>query len=210
MKIFARIAIFIVAFVASSLAFGQGRQVEINATIPVKRTLVTQEIVLGGRAYLPVGDRVLTVAELNFQDAAQLFLNPTDQITASGEAWVFLTGADNAARPFVFGGLAQTFFIGAPVEGISSTQGASGFGVAIKKGEFHAIPIFRFTTSDLQEGRTVLGQAFNFETRLFIPLGKSFNMNIAPFVSREVIPASLLDPGYSTRYGLKIGFARKF
>jgi hypothetical protein len=197
--------VILAGFGVTTLA--QDRQVEINATIPVKRTLLTQEIVLGGRVYLPVNDRVVTVADLNFQDAAQLFLNPTDQITASGEAWVYLTGSENKTRPFVFGGIAQTFFVGAPVEGINSTQAASGFGITFKKGDFTAIPVFRFSTDDLQADRTVLGKAFAFETRLFVPLGKSFNLNLAPYVAREEVAAGAL---YTTKYGMKIGFGRKF
>ncbi len=203
-----RIAVFaFLAFLLAGVARAQGRQVELNATIPVKRSLVTQEIALGGRVYLPLGERVTTVAELRFQDAAQLFLNPTDQITASGEAWVYLTGAENKIRPFVFGGLAQSFFVGAPIEGVNSTQGSSGFGIAFTKDKFVAIPIFRFDTDDLQADRTVLGKSFGFETRLFVPLGENFSLNLAPFVAREVVPVS---DKYATKYGLKIGFGRRF
>jgi hypothetical protein len=194
------------AFVASTLA--QDRQVELSATIPVKRALLSQEIVLGGRVYLPVNDRLVTVADLSFRDAAQLFLTPTDQISVDGEAWVFLTGSENKTRPFAFGGIAQSFFVGAPVEGINSTQAKSGFGIVFKKASgFTAIPIFTFSTDDLQADRTVLGKAFAFETRLFVPLGSNFNLNLAPFVAREELPTGAL---YTTKYGIKLGFARKF
>lgn len=201
-----RFALVLLTFL-SGVTLAQDRQVELNATIPVKRSLLTQEIVLGGRVYLPISDKITTVADLTFQDAAQLFLNPTDQITASGEAWVYLTGGESKARPFVFGGIAQTFFVGAPIENVNSTQGTSGFGIAFKKGDFTAIPIFRFQTDDLQDARTVLGKSFQFETRLFVPLGKSFNLNLAPFVAREDLA---LTGAYATKYGLRLGFARKF
>lgn len=202
-----------ILFLAAALA--QTPQIEVNATIPAGGSVPTSnEIVLGGRAYLKVNDRVLSVVDMTFSDAAKSFIDPrVDQITAAGEARVFLTGPESKARPWVSGGVAQTFFVGAPIDGANSTQATSSFGVTFQKANgFTFVPSFQFTSDDLQDGRTILGKEFAARFDFFVPLGTNFSLNFSPFVSRANDPVFSGDPafsGYRTQYGLRIGFGRK-
>lgn len=207
MKSLARIALFAFVALFGLTAFGQDRQVEINAELPAKRGLVTSDIVLAGRVYLPAGNFTV-VGDVSFRDAVNLFLAPTDQINAQGQVWYYITGAPSkdtgGVKPFVFGGITRSMFIGEPVD---STTGLAGFGVTIRKPTgFHVIPTFQFDSNDFEDG-TVLGQAYSAKVYIHVPLGANFNLNLTPRFARA---AAYLGGHYGNEYSLGVGFARKF
>jgi len=205
MRTLTRIAIFTIVSLLG-VAYAQDRQVEINADLPAKRGLVTSDIALAGRVYLPAGNFVI-VGDLSFQDAINLFLAPTPQINAEGQVWFYFTGAPDkekaSVKPFVYGGLTRAMFIGEPVD---STTGLAGFGVAIRKPSgLTVIPTFQFDSEDFEES-TVLGQNYSAKVYLHIPLSKEFNLNLTPKFGRHSYGGGV----YNTEYSLSIGFSRKF
>jgi hypothetical protein len=184
----------------------QERQVEVNVDLPAKGKLVASDIAMGGKVYLPLVDgRMVVEANINATDAFNLFLAPTTEISVSGKAWVYLTAKTPdgpKVRPFVFGGMTQNMFVGQ----LDETQATGGFGIAYERATgFAFIPSIEFTTEGLN-GNQVLGKSFDFNSRLFIPLGKEFRLNITPYFGRFE-PAPNV---YNTRYGVKIGFGRVF
>jgi hypothetical protein len=210
MKSLIRIATFVAfSFVLFAVASAQDRQIEINANLPAKQGLVTSDITLGGRVFLPVGNFTV-VADVAFKDAVNLFLSPTDQINAGGQVWYYITGAPSkdatSVKPFVFGGITRAMFLGEPVD---STTGLAGFGVTIRKPSgFTVIPTFEFNSDDFESDRTVLGREFGAKVHVQIPLGNNFNVNLTPQFAREDNP--LIAGGYRSKYSLSVGFSRKF
>lgn len=208
MRTLTRIAIFVVAALfAQAFALAQDRQIEINADLPAKRGLVTSDIALAGRLYLPAGNFTV-VADVSFQDAVNLFLAPTAQIDLNGQVWFYFTGAPSkdarSIKPFVYGGLTRAMFVGEPAD---STTGLAGFGVTIRKPTgFTVIPTFQFDSNDFEDG-TVLGQNYSAKVYLHIPLSKDFNLNLTPKFGRKAYGGA---GGYNTEYSLSVGFSRKF
>lgn len=207
MKTLNRIAILAtLPLLLFATALGQDRQIEINAELPAKRGLETSDIVLAGRVYLPAGNFV-AVADVSFRDAVNLFLAPTDQINAQGQVWYYITGAPSkdakSVKPFVFGGITRSMFIGEPVD---STTGLAGFGITVRKPTgFTVIPTFQFDSDDLEDG-TVLGRNYSAKVYLHIPLGNNFNLNLTPKFGRHAYGGG----GYNSEYSLSVGFSRKF
>jgi hypothetical protein len=202
-----RVAIFVItALFAQVVALAQDRQVEINADLPAKRGLVTSDIALAGRVYLPAGNFVM-VGDVSFRDAVNLFLVPTDQINLNGQVWYYITGAPakdaTSVKPFVFGGVTRSMFVGEPAD---ATTGLAGFGITIRKPSgFTVIPTFQFDSEDF-EGGTVLGESYSAKVYLHIPLNKDFNLNLTPRFARSEPTPGL----YRNEYSLGIGFSRKF
>jgi hypothetical protein len=202
-----KLVAFLILFLSATLSVvAQDRQVALEVELPAKRSLVTSDIALGGKVFLPVGNFTV-VGDLNFRDAANLFIAPTDQITAEGQVWYYLTGREGKAKPFVFGGITHAMFIGEPVD---STAGLAGFGLAFKTARgSYIIPTFQFSSDDLQEDRTVLGKAYSAKVYIQVALSPNFNLNLTPTFERRQDPA--LDyTHYGNVYLVKIGFSRKF
>src|SRR5262245_21814265 len=188
-------------------AFAQDRQVELNAELPAKRGLLTSDIALAGRVYLPKGNFVV-VADASFRDAVNLFLTPTAQINLDGQAWYYITGAPSketsSVKPFVFGGITRAMFIGQPVD---STAGLAGFGVTFRKPSgFHLIPTFQFDSDNFEANRFVLGREYAAKVYIHIPLSDTFNINLTPRFSR----VDRVQGFYQSEYALAVGFSRKF
>lgn len=207
MKTLIRIATFAILAFLGGAVFAQDRQIELNAELPAKRGVVTSDIALAGRVYLPAGNFVV-VGDVSFRDAVNLFLTPTDQINLNGQVWYYITGAlakEGGVKPFVFGGVTRAMFVGEPVD---STTGLAGFGVTIRKPSgFHAIPTFQFDSDDFEDGRTVLGRQYSARVYLHIPLSKDFNLNLTPKFGRS---DHYQTGRYSNEYSLSVGFSRKF
>lgn len=208
-RVIAYTVVFLFSMMFASPAPAQDRQIELNAELPAKRGLITSDIALAGRVYLPMGNFTI-VGDLSFRDAVNLFLVPTDQINVEGQVWWYLTGKPSTdaggVKPFVLGGITRAMFIGQPLD---STTGLAGFGVAIRKPNgFHAIPTIEFDSDDLEEGRTVLGKKYAAKVYLHIPLASAssnFNLNLTPRFARVSGFG-----GYQNEYALSIGFGRKF
>jgi hypothetical protein len=207
LKTFSRIATLVTfSLFLVSFALAQDRQIELNADLPAKRGLLTSDIALGGRVYLPAGNFTL-VADIDFKDAINLFLAPTDQINVEGQVWYYLTGKPEGSgtKPFVFGGITRAMFLGQPVD---STTGLAGFGITYKRPSgFHMIPQFEFSSDDFESGRTVLGKSYAGRVYFHIPLNSSFNLNVTPRFARS---DRFITGVYQTEYGITVGFARKF
>lgn len=204
--------ILLTILILVSLSFigkAQGREVELNVDIPVKRTLTAEDFKLSGRFHLPMTDLLHVDADVEFSHAVPVFLRLTnDQVTAEGQVWMYLvpspTTPKNHTRPFVFAGMAHNMFIGAPND---ATNLLGGFGIQHLRTsgtEFTFIGEFESQNFD---GRTVLGDSYNVKFRVGIPVGNQFRILFTPWVSRNdrAIPGF-----YVTDYGVKVGFGRSF
>lgn len=174
----------------------QERQAEILVDLPAKSNLVTTDIRLGGKLYLPFGERLVVESDLGFKQAVTTFLAPSDQVDVAGKARVYLTTGGNV-RPFFMAGIAHTM----PLENPDFTNGLMGIGFNYKN---RIIPIAEFKTDAMQNGVTVLGKDFSGRVEIFIPSG-NFRFALTPYVTRgEQFGA------YRTVYGARIGFSLPF
>lgn len=206
------ISSILLCLAASSITFGQTtpspafRMVEVNGDFSARSD---QRVVLGGRAYIPLTDRILTEVNLDFKTALTGVLQPSDQITGEGKAYVFLTPLSECRScPFVSGGFAQSFLIDSPIPDGNATQAKGSFGFLFRKPSgFAVMPMVTISTDDVQGGPTYLGKSYLGEVRLFIPIGSSFSFNANPYAGREYLP---IVGRYESVVGFKIGFGRRF
>lgn len=206
MKKILGIVAFLLLSVTSGYAQGEERMVSLDLELPMKRTLTAEDFKLGGSIRVPLTDRITVNGGLSFKDATNLFLVPTDQVTANGEMWFYFANTTGKARPFVFGGMEQNMFTNSIPD---STNGIGGFGVhyATASG-FHLIPKVRYTTKDFTGGFQSLGQEYTGSVEILIPLGKTFRFGIEPYAGRKELFAS--SGFYSTVYGGKVKIGRVF
>lgn len=203
MKKFRLVAFLILVLSLTLSVAAQDRQVALEVELPAKKGLITSDIALGGKIFLPSGNFTV-VGDLNFRDAVNLFLAPTDQLTAEGQVWYYLTGREGQAKPFVFGGLTHQMFFGPS----DSTAGLGGFGLTFKTARgSHIIPVIQFNSEDLQDGRTVIGNAYSAKVYTQIKLSDNFNLTLTPTYERRYDPIA---HGYGNVVLVKIGFSRKF
>lgn len=193
---------FVIALLLSLSILAQERQVEVFVD-----NSKGQSASLGGRVWLDVNDRMRVLGDVAFSDAFNLFLNPTDQVTAQGTAHIFLTPFDvnksSQTRAFVFGGMQTTQFIGRANDAVSVPM---GFGIQhFRNTGLEITPTLEFRTKDFTEANPILDKAYTANVYVKVPVGKSFRLSLNPYVSREQIFSTLY-----TRYGAKIGFIRVF
>jgi len=210
--------------VLSVFAQGDERQVGIEVGVPVKKLSSLpdgsnfkqndnggfgNDVILGGRFHMPVSDFMSLRASIDYQQASQIFLAPTDQMTVSGEAWLYFTGKPSDTnktwvRPFVFGGMKQDMLVGTT----DATQAFGGFGINVSTiAGTRVIPKVHYTTHQLGGSQTAFGQEYNASVELQFDLGKSgFAFGIEPFVARfEPVPGF-----YATKAGASLIIWRKF
>lgn len=221
MRTLTRIAIFTIVSLLG-VAYAQERQIEINADLPAKRNLTTPDIKLGGRFWLPMGANFSLVGDLEFKDAINLFLVPTDQINATGEVWYFPTGKGAPEKAgtslFLFGGATRAMFIGQPLD---STQGIAGVGFVHRRPSgLHIIPVFRFSSENFESDRATLGRVYSVKVHIHIPISKEWNLNVTPQYGQEETTLTAVDGttgevytasvGFRGRPSLQFGISRKF
>lgn len=195
--------IILAGLVVTTLA--QERAVYLTADIPAKKNLTAPDIAIGGEAYLPLlNGRVVVKTELTFQDTIALLLNTpdqttTDQLALAGTARIYLQPTEAKNRFFVEGGIAQAFFIDAPIEGINVSQAKSAFGLNFNN---RVVPRFEFATQDFT-GSQFFGREYRGEVEIFIPVDK-VRFKLTPYIAHKSAPFTF------NEYGVRIGFGRTF
>jgi len=206
-NLFRNVLVVLMLTVGSLVTMAQERQVEVNVDTPIRKSVTTDDLKLGGKLYLPAFDgRMFVESEISYVEGFNQLVNPADVMQASGKAWVFLTPkvADGPkTRPFVLGGMTQTFVSRSE----DATQVNMGFGIFHERGNgFAFAPSVEYNTNDVA-GRSVLGKEIDAKFRFFIPAGKQFRVNITPYASRFEI---LGTASYANKYGVTVGVARVF
>lgn len=196
---------FVVTLALAGASFAQSRQVELRLTAPVKGEINAKQAEIAGKVYLPVGNFTV-VGDLGYRETRNLFFNPAglpnevDVVNAGGEVWYYFTGREK--RVFVTGGIARSAFLGED----DSTQAVTGIGVAFHKGEAYVIPVFSFSSDDLEDGRTILGKGYKLTTHVMLPLSSTFNFNVTPEISRVQEPVTAR---YVTQAKVSLGISIK-
>jgi len=197
--------LFTILFVSilSTTSLAQERQVELYVDASKG-----QSANLGGRLWLDAGDRIRMVGDVNFSQALNIFsTGTTDIVEIQGTPWVFLTAFDGSkasqTRPFLFGGVQSTQFIGQANDSVAIPM---GFGLQhFRQSGFEFTNSIEFRTKNLMESNPLIDKAFTYNSYIKVPLSKVFRLTINPYVGREEISGA-----YFTKYGAKIGFARTF
>lgn len=198
-----KVLLTLVFSLISTVVFAQERQVEVYVDASKG-----QAANLGGRVWMDVGDRMRVVGDVNFSQALNLFTTgSTDVVEIQGTPWIFLTAFDGSkpsqTRPFLFGGVQSTQFIGQANDSVAVPM---GFGIQhFRSSGFELTPTFEFRTKNLLDANPLLDKAFTGNVYIKVPLSKVFRLTVNPYFGRDEISGQ-----YFTRYGAKIGFGRVF